>query len=103
MKVEFRNAQLETLYTTGKSRKYRLESEVVRKFVMVVGRLVEAEVVTDLWATPSLKFEKLQGFDHRYSARVNLQYRLEMEIDWEDPEKTFGIIGLVDLSNHYKG
>jgi len=103
LKVVFHNPQLELLYATGKSRKYRLAGSVVQRFVKVVGLLQEAHVITDLWATPSLKFEKLMGNNQRYSVRVTQQYRLEMEIDWENTEKTIGVLGLEELSNHYGG
>lgn len=103
MKVEFRNHHLEHLYTHGKDKKFPLPDQVIRKFFKVVGLLKGAVAVTDLWATPSLNFEQLKGFDHRYSVRLNQQYRLEMDIDWEDPDRTVGIIGLEDISNHYGG
>lgn len=103
MKVEFRNAQLEKLYTAGHSKKYPLDEAVVRKFVAVIGRLEAASDIHDLWRLSSLNFERLQGYPNRYSARVTIKYRIEMEIDWENEEKTVGLIGIVELSSHYGG
>jgi len=51
----------------------------------------------------SLNFERLQGYPNRYSARVTIKYRIEMEIDWENQEKTVGLVGIVELSGHYGG
>jgi len=103
VKVEFKNTQLEKLYTTGHSKKYLLDEAVIRKFVAVVGRLEAASDVYDLWRLSSLNFERLQGNPNRYSARVTIKYRIEMEIDWENQEKTIGLIGIVELSSHYGG
>lgn len=103
MKVEFLNAQLEKLYISGSSKKYPLDNVVIRKFIAVVNKLNAATDIHDLWHMPSLNFERLQGYANKYSARVTLQYRIEMEIEWENPERTIGLIGIVELSNHYGG
>jgi len=100
LKVEFLNRHLAELYTKGRSRKYALEQRVIEKFVRTVAVLEAAHDIYDLWKTASLKFERLSG-KNRYSARLDIKYRLEMEIDWENEEKTIGIIGLTDISNHY--
>lgn len=101
MKVVFRNKHLKDLYTEGKSKKYKLNTQIIKKFVQRVGELEAAETINDLWKTASMKFEKLQGSENRFSVRLNRQYRLEMEIDWENEEQTIGIVGLDDISNHY--
>ncbi|MDP2815821.1 MAG: hypothetical protein Q8O19_03995, partial [Rectinemataceae bacterium] len=67
MKVEFRNEQLKKLYESGRSRKYPLDEAVIRKFVAVVGKLDAARDIHDLWHLPSLNFERMKGFDNRYS------------------------------------
>lgn len=100
MKIEFLNKHLKDLYEKGKSRKYKLDIQVIRKFVQRVGELEAAVAISDLWKTPSMNFEKLKGLD-TYSVRLNRQYRMEMVIDWEDDKKIVGIIGLTDISNHY--
>jgi plasmid maintenance system killer protein len=103
LKVVFINEELERLYERGRSRKYRLDEGTIKRYSLVVRWLQVAVDIYDLWKQPSLKFEKLQGYERRYSARVTLKYRLEMEIDWEDSEQTVGIIGIIDLSKHYGG
>lgn len=103
MKVEFRNSQLEKLYSTGQSKKYPVGSAIATKFVAVVARLKAAQDIHDLWRLPSLNFERLHGNPNRYSARVTIKYRVEMEIDWENQEKTIGLIGIIELSSHYGG
>ena len=99
----FNNRKLETLYTTGKSSKYRLEKRIVESFFEVVTILESAKDINDLWQFPSLNFEKLQGLKNRYSVRLDKKWRLEMEIDWQNDEMTVGIIGLEEISNHYGG
>jgi plasmid maintenance system killer protein len=103
VKVEFRNAQLMKLYEEGRARTYPLDASVIRRFVAVVGWFKAAKDIHDLWKLPSLNFEALKGYPNRYSARVSAKYRVEMEIDWENPEKTIGLVGIVELSNHYGG
>jgi len=68
---------------------------------MRLQQLEAAINIYDLWKTPSLNFEKLEGFENRYSVRLSKRWRLEVEIDWEDKEKTKGIIYIVDISKHY--
>jgi len=102
LKVEFLNRHLADLYTLGRNKKYPLERRVVEKFVRTVAVLEAAIDIYDLWKTASLKFEKLSG-NNKYSVRLDVKYRLEMEMNWENEEKTVGIIGLTDISNHYGG
>ena len=101
MKVDFRNKRLIELYTKGKSRKYKISEQVLKKFFIGIRALEAAETIYDLWNTPSLKFEKLEGSENCYSIRLTREWRLEMEIDWEDEEKTRGGIFLIELSKHY--
>lgn len=103
LKIKFNNKNLKTLYTTGASNKYRLEQSVVDNFFEVVVILEAAKDIYDLWKQPSLKFEKLRGYESRYSARLNKKWRLEMSIEWEDDKMTVGIIGLEEISSHYGG
>lgn len=100
MKIEFLNRHLKDLYEKGKSRKYKLDIQVVRKFVQRVGELEAAVSISDLMQTRSMKFEKLKGSEI-YSVRLNIQYRLEMKIYWEDDKRVVRIVGLTDISNHY--
>lgn len=102
MDVEFRNKELEKLYIKGKSKKYPLPSQIIRKFFEVVAILDAAKDIYDFRNQPSLKFEKLKNTKKSYSFRLNIKYRLEVEIDWENEEQTIGIIGIEEISTHYQ-
>jgi proteic killer suppression protein len=103
LQVEFHNPELRKLYETGSSRKYRLEEAVCRKFTATVDKFIHAPDIYGLWHLPSLNFERLQGHVNRYSARVDRRYRLELEINWEEPNKKVGVVAIVDLTKHYEG
>lgn len=102
MDWDFKNKELIELYTKGKSRKYKdLPQNVITKFVARIGQIEAATNIYDLWNSPALKFEKLKGSDNLYSIRVDLKWRLEIEIQWEDDSKKRGIFFIKELSNHY--
>lgn len=103
MEIVFNNKKLETLYTTGKSSKYKLKPRIITSFIEVVAILESSKDIHDLWRIPGLNFERLQGFKNRYSARISGKWRLEMTIDWQNDEMTVGIIGLEEITNHYGG
>jgi plasmid maintenance system killer protein len=92
---------LEKLYLTGKSAKLRLPSQVVDKFFATIQKIESAETIHDLMADRGLRFEKLKGYEIRYSMRLNQQYRLEMTIDWLNDALTVGEFYLLTISNHY--
>ncbi len=75
--------------------------DVVKKLPRAVDVLRQAMVVTDLWALPAYKFERLEGYQKRYSMRLGRTWRLEMDIEWKDETCRVGIIGLDDLTKHY--
>ncbi len=102
MQLEFRNKYLVELYEKGKCRKYRLQPNITTKFFMRIQQLKAAGDIYDLWKTASLNLEKMEGYDNRYSIRVQDKWRLEMEIEWENEEKTTGTIFIVELSKHYR-
>jgi proteic killer suppression protein len=89
------------LYTKGRSRKYNLPNNIIRRFFKVVATLEAADSIHDLWKLTSLNFERLKGFENKYSARLTREWRLEMEIDWENEEKTKGHIFILEISKHY--
>ena len=63
--------------------------------------LKKAKNIQELWIYKSLNFERLQGTE-TFSVRVDIHWRLEMKIGWTDKDCTIGIIGLTDLTNHYR-
>jgi len=100
VKVSFGNRKLAALYTSGKSTKYRLPPQVLKKFFMRVQALEAATSIYDLWKNPALNFERLEGTD-RCSVRVDGSWRLEFTVAWEDDPPTKGEITITELSNHY--
>ncbi len=103
MQIEFGKRDLRTLYETGACRKLKLPAEVIRDFAVTVRMLEAAKDIYDLWQEPSLKFEKLHGSQSRYSVRLSRKWRLEMQIEWGNDQKTVGILTLVEISSHYGG
>lgn len=102
MTVIFNNVHLEELYTTGKSKKYKnIPPNVVRKLPLAVRILQQLNIIQDIWRYPGYNFEKLNG-TNLYSIRLGRTWRLIIEINWTNEEKTVGIIGLEDLTHHYQ-
>lgn len=63
---------------------------------------IEASIsINDLLADKGLRFEKLRGFENRYSMRLSGKYRLEMEVKWNDDKRNIGKFFLLTISNHY--
>lgn len=102
MEYEFANKHLLDLYTKGQSKKYRLPQGLARIFVERVNRIEAAETIFDLREPPSMQFEKLKGSGNRFSIRLNKQYRVEFEIEFEDEEMTRGKVMIVTISKHYE-
>lgn len=101
LEVKLHNKQLVELYETGKSRKLRLPQPIIDKFFATVQKIEAATDVYDLMNDKGLNFEKLKGTENTYSMRLNIQYRLEMEINWENDPPTKGVFVLLTISNHY--
>lgn len=101
MNFRFGNKELEKLYTIGKSKKYKLSNDIIDKFFARIRQIEAANDIYDLWKDKGLNFEKLEGFDARYSMRLKLKYRLEMEIEWQNAEITIGEFIVDEISNHY--
>ena len=68
---------------------------------MRISQLEAANNIYDLWQKPSVNFEKLPGFENRYSLRLDRKWRLEIEIEWENKEQTRGKVYIVEVSCHY--
>jgi len=101
MDFRFDNKDLEKLYIEGRSRKYRLPEDIVDKFFARIRQLESANDIHDLWNDKGLNFEKLQGYESRYSMRLKLKYRLEMIVEWKNNENSIGEFIIIDISNHY--
>jgi plasmid maintenance system killer protein len=102
MEFSFADKELEKLYTEGRSRKYRLPNNLVKKYIMRVNGIKAAETIHDFWHDPALNFERLQGHDNIFSMRINIKWRLILSIDFQDKEKTYGIVSIEEVNNHYE-
>jgi len=101
MDFRFENKDLEKLYTEGKSKKYRLPEDIIDKFFARIQQIEAAKDIFDLWNDKGLNFERLQGYESRYSMRLKLKYRLEMIVEWQNNEKNIGEFIIIDITNHY--
>lgn len=104
MKIIFEKEYREELYTTGKtkSKKYRFQPEVARKYIERVNTLRAANRVEDLFVIRSLHYEKLAGDKKGLeSVRITLQYRLEFVSSFSEIE-SITICSLLDISKHYQ-
>ncbi|MBF0543737.1 MAG: type II toxin-antitoxin system RelE/ParE family toxin [Candidatus Riflebacteria bacterium] len=102
MEFEFSDKHLKTLYETGQDKKLRLPQGLAQKFVERVNRIEAAVTIYDLRIPPSMAFESLDGYENRFSIRINDQYRLIFEIDFRDRERTFGKVSILKISKHYE-
>lgn len=104
MKIIFEEEYLEELYTTGKikSKKYRFQPEVIRKYIQTVDKLRVAIRMEDLFVIRSLHYEKLTGDKKGIeSVRITIHYRLEFISSFSETE-SITICSLLDISNHYQ-
>lgn len=96
MEVAFVDADLDRLetdakYTAGHSQ------EIVRAFRKRMQQIRAFRDERDFLAVRSLNFEKLKGNrEGQHSIRLNLQWRLILEIRGDHPCKVIGIIEIVD-------
>ena len=68
---------------------------------MRIQQLEASATIHDLWKTPSLKFEHLEGRYPPYSIKIDKGWRLEFDVDWLNEDKITGIIHICEISNHY--
>lgn len=75
--------------------------DILERFSMRIQAIEAAVTIHDLQNQHSLNFERLQGHQNRFSLRVNRRWRLEVEIEWLDEDKTKGVFHIQELSKHY--
>jgi len=100
MKIEFGKEYLLELYRDGKAtdKRHRYQKGIVRNYIRRVELLNTVVRLEDLFPFTSLNVESLAGKKRGlYSIRINIQYRLEFELD-EDK----GICRITEISNHYE-
>lgn len=104
MKVKFNEEYLRDLYHAGKTdKKHRFQPQIIRKYIRIIDLMISEDNVRELWKYNSLNYERLNGDKEGISSvRVNDQYRIEFEEEFEDGQVIASICNIVDLSNHYK-
>lgn len=104
MVIEYDKEYLKELYEDGKckSKKYRFDSAVVRKYQKRIDTLMAATRIEDLFIFNSLNFEALKGQSDSFSIRVDYHYRLEFKIRVEGVETIATVCLVTDLTNHYQ-
>lgn len=103
MKWDFADRHLQELYEKGRCKKFKfIDKALAKKFVERVGRIEAAVTIYDLREPPSMHFKTLEGFDNRFSIRLDVKHRLEFEIDFENKEKTIGLVRILTVSKHYE-
>lgn len=96
MEVVFDDADLDRLETDAQFTAGRSQ-EVVRAFRKRMQQIRAFRDERDFMAVRSLNFEKLKGKrEGQHSVRLNLQWRLILEIRGDHPCKVIGIIEIVD-------
>lgn len=101
MEVVFGDKRLSTIFETERDKKNKIPANIIARFIDRIYQLKDIKKIADLWNFKSLRFERLKGYQNRYSIRVNLNWRIEFEIEWIDEEQTQGIITILKLSDHY--
>ncbi len=96
MDVEFDDDDLDRLETDGQFTAGHSQ-EVVRAYRKRMQQIRAFLDERDFYALKSLHFERLRGArEGQCSIRLNLQWRLILEIRGEHPCKVIGIIEIVD-------
>ncbi len=106
MEVRFEKDYLRQLYEDGraKSKKYRFQKDIIRKYKNTIDKLRVVERIEDLYCFKSLNYEKLIGDKKGIeSVRVDKKYRIEFISSVEGEESNYlTICSIIELSNHYK-
>lgn len=96
MEVDFNDDDLDRLETDSQFTA-GFSQEIVRAYRMRMQQIRGALDERDFYSLKSLRFEKLKGDrEGQYSIRLNLQWRLILEIRGKHPCKVVAIIGIAD-------
>ncbi|MBO7589690.1 MAG: type II toxin-antitoxin system RelE/ParE family toxin [Bacteroidaceae bacterium] len=105
MIVIFEQEYLGELYEVGQAndKKHRFQPQIVRKYIRIVDLMKEQANVMDLTKYVGLHYEHLHGDkDGLSSVKVNDQYRIEFREILEGDKTIAEVVGITELSNHYK-
>ena len=96
MRVEFGNRNLARLETDS-SYLMGLSPQLARSYRKVLNQIRAATDEGIFRNSRALKFERLRGQrQHQHSMRLNVQFRLIVELEGEGPNKTVKIVGIED-------
>ena len=105
MNIEFDNAALEELYTSGATQDHqykRLPKDIIKRYVKVVNYLKAARRLEDLFLIKSLRYEKKKGDLNGVDAVwINDQYRLFFHSSPDDSGIIVNAL-LFEISKHYE-
>lgn len=104
VEVKFNEEYLRDLYETGKAdKKHRFQPQIIKRYARVIDLMIAEDNIHGLWKYNSLNYERLEGDKHGLSSvRVNDQYRIEFEEQFENGQTIATICNIIELSNHYK-
>lgn len=104
VEVKFNEEYLRDLYETGKAdKKHRFQPQIIKRYARVIDLMIAEDNIHGLWKYNSLNYERLEGDEHGLSSvRVNDQYRIEFEEQFENGQTIATICNIIELSNHYK-
>lgn len=105
MIINYDKEYLRELYDEGrcKDKKHRFQPNIISKYQKRVDTLIGATRKEDLFPLKSLGFEALHGDkEGLFSIKVDMQYRLEFQLEEKEGEQHITICTLQELSNHYK-
>lgn len=105
MNIEFEDAALEELYTSGTTKDHqykRLSKDIIKGYVKVVNYLKAASRIENLYRIKSLHYEKKKGDLNGVDAVwINDQYRLFF---YSSPDDSGIVVNalLFEISKHYE-
>lgn len=106
MQIEFGQDYLRELYFYGsaKSKKYRFQPEIIRRYISVVDRLRSITDLQMLYGLKGLHYEKKTGnLGNIEAVWINDQFRLEFISRLEiNGQMAITICTLLRISNHYQ-
>lgn len=104
MIVTFAEKYLRELFELGRTsdKRHRYQPQIIKRYQRRVEQLRAAPRPETLYQLNSLNFEVLKGNKAgRFSIRVNDQYRIEFELNYNAETPILTICHIVELSNHY--
>ncbi len=103
MNIIFEDEELEQLYQGFKPKgKPKYQKEIIKKLQKTIKKLESCKRREDLMILNSLNFESLEGYENRYSVKVDDFFRLEFSFQKENESDIAEYILVIRMSKHYK-